>query len=53
MDVSLIKELFEVCIFPLLGVLTAYFIKWVNVKSAELVTKTNNENQTKYINIII
>ena len=34
MDTMLIKEIFEVCIIPLLGVLTDYFDKWVNAKSA-------------------
>ena len=49
MDMALIKDIFEVCIIPLLGVLTAYFVKWVNAKSAELVSKTQNETQAKYI----
>ena len=49
MDMALIKEIFEVCVIPLLGVLTAYFVKWVNAKSAELVSKTQNETQAKYI----
>lgn len=49
MDMALIKDIFEVCVIPLLGVLTAYFVKWVNVKSAELVSKAQNETQAKYI----
>lgn len=49
MDMTLIKDIFEVCIIPLLGVLTAYFVKWVNAKSAELSSKTQNETQAKYI----
>ena len=52
MDMNLIAEIFEVCLIPLLGVLTAYFVKWVNAKSAELVTKTNNENQAKYLTML-
>ena len=36
MNMTLIAEIFEVCLIPLLGVLTAYFVKWVNTKSAEL-----------------
>ena len=52
MDITLIKNIFEVCIIPLLGVLTAYFVKWVNVKSSELTSKTNNEMQAKYINML-
>jgi hypothetical protein len=32
---ELIAAIFEVCIIPLLGVLTAAFVKWVNIKSNE------------------
>ena len=52
MDMNLIAEIFEVCLIPLLGVLTAYFVKWVNAKSAELIIKTNNENQAKYLTML-
>ena len=52
MDMTLIAEIFEVCLIPLLGVLTAYFVKWVNVKSAELSTKVDNENQAKYLTML-
>ena len=52
MDMALIKDIFEVCVIPLLGVLTAYFVKWVNVKSAELVSKAQNETQAKYITML-
>ena len=40
---ELISQIFEVCIIPLLGVLTAYFIKFVNVKSMEINNNTKNE----------
>ena len=36
---ELIKEIFEICIFPLLGILTTYFIKWLNTHM-----ETNREN---------
>jgi hypothetical protein len=52
MDMALITEIFEVCLIPLLGVLTAYFVKWVNVKSTELSAKVNNENQAKYLTML-
>ena len=52
MNMTLIAEIFEVCLIPLLGVLTAYFVKWVNAKSAELSAKTENENQAKYLTML-
>ena len=49
---EMLTEIFEVCIIPLLGVLTAYFVKFINAKSAELATKSKNETERKYINML-
>ena len=46
---ELFIQIMEVCIIPLLGVLTAYFVKWVNAKSAEIQTKIDNDTADKYI----
>lgn len=46
---ELIFQIFEVCIIPLLGVLTAYFVKWVNAKSNEIQNKVDNDLADKYI----
>lgn len=45
----LLYEILQVCIIPLLGVLTAYFVKWVNAKSAEIQNKVENDTADKYI----
>jgi len=45
----LLYEVLQVCIIPLLGVLTAYFVKWVNAKSAEIQNKVENDTADKYI----
>lgn len=52
MGMEMLAQIFEVCIIPLLGVLTAYFIKFVNAKSAEIGTKVNNETQKKYLEML-
>ena len=52
MEMEMLTQIFEVCIIPLLGVLTAYFIKYVNAKSAELDTKVKNETQKKYLEML-
>ena len=49
---ELIAAIFEVCIIPLLGVLTAVFVKWVNIKSNESQAKTDNETADKYIEML-
>ena len=45
----LLYQVLEVCIIPLLGLLTAYVIKFINAKSAELQAKVENDTADKYI----
>lgn len=45
----LLYQVLEVCVIPLLGILTAYFVKWVNAKSAEIQNKVDNDTADKYI----
>lgn len=52
MTMELIAQIFEVCILPLLGVLTAFFVKWVNAKTAEIADTRKNETEKKYINML-
>jgi hypothetical protein len=52
MGMEMLTEIFEVCIIPLLTVLTAYFIKFVNAKSAEIGTNVKNETQKKYLEML-
>ena len=52
MTMELVAQIFEVCIIPLLGVLTAFFVKWVNVKTTEIADTRKNETEKKYINML-
>lgn len=52
MTMELVTQIFEVCIIPLLGVLTAFFVKWVNVKTTEIADTRKNETEKKYINML-
>ena len=45
----LLYQLLEVCIIPLLGIVTAYFVKYINAKSAEIQNKVDNDTADKYI----
>ena len=49
---DLIAQIFEVCIIPLMGILTAYFVKWIGVKIEELKEETKNEKTEKYLNML-
>ena len=33
---SLLYQIIEVCVIPLLGILTAYIVKYINAKSEEI-----------------
>ena len=49
---QLITDIFQVCIIPLLGVLTAFFVKWVNAKSAEIKTNIDDATLKKYMDML-
>lgn len=49
---ELLYKIFEVCIIPLLGVLTVYAVKFINTKALEI--KSNNDNVIlkKYVDML-
>lgn len=46
---ALLYQILEVCIIPLLGILTAYIVKYINMKSAEIQVQVDNDTADKYI----
>ena len=52
MQLEIINQIFEICIIPLLGVLTAYAVKFINIKSEELINSRKQELEKKYINML-
>ena len=52
MSMELITQIFEVCIIPLLGVLTTFLVKYINAKMKTLADTTNDEKQKKYIEML-
>lgn len=49
---SLAYEILQVCVIPLLGVLTVYVIKFINFKSIEIQNQVDNDLADKYIAMI-
>lgn len=49
---DLLYQILEVCVIPLLGVLTAFIVKFINIKSDEIANKVNNEMVEKYITML-
>ena len=48
----LLYEILQVCVIPLLGVLTAYIVKYINIKSVEIQADVNNDMADKYIAMV-
>ena len=51
-ELSLLVQIFEVCIIPLLGVLTTYFIKWLNAHMDEIKAKKDDLTYQKYMTLL-
>lgn len=49
---EMLQQIFQVCIIPLLGVLTTYLVMFIKNKSAALQEQTDNELYKKYIALL-
>ena len=49
---ELLSQIFEVCIIPLLGVLTTFLVRYINAKMKTLVDTISDEKQKKYIEML-
>lgn len=49
---ELLADIFQVCILPLLGVLTAFFVKWVNAQSAKIQNTIDDATLKKYMDML-
>lgn len=49
---KILAQIFEIVIFPLLGVGTAYLCYLIKVKIAEIKEKTKNEKEKKYLDML-
>ena len=48
----LLQQIFEVCVVPLLGVLTCFLVNYIKAKTVELNTTHSNELLTKYLTML-
>ena len=49
MELELLFQIFELCIVPLLAVLTGYLVQWIKAKTAEATEKNQKDVFDKYI----
>lgn len=46
---EMLYDILKLCIVPLVGVLTAYLVKWLNAKEKEILDKVENDTGDKYV----
>lgn len=51
-SITLLQQIFEVCIIPLLGVLTAFAVAYIKAKTDELSAAAGNAKEQKYLKMI-
>lgn len=49
---EIVIQIIQVCIIPLLGILTKYLVDYLTAKRNEINSKTDNETAQKYTNMI-
>lgn len=50
--INLIEQIFQICIIPLIGILTSYLVAVLKKKKTEIETKVENETLKKYLNLL-
>ena len=48
----MLYQIFELCVIPLLGVLTMYLVQFIRMKSQEIADKTDSDLADKYIQML-
>lgn len=48
----ILQQVFELCIIPLLGVITFYIVQFIKIKTGELASNNSNEILSKYIEML-
>lgn len=49
---ELLQKIFDVCIIPLLGVLTTYLVQWIKLRSSQIQKTMDNELLKKYTSML-
>ena len=49
---ALLYQILEVCVIPLFGILTAYIVKFINIKSEEIQNNVDSDLADKYIAMV-
>lgn len=52
MDAQLVAQIFQICIIPLLGILTTFLVAWIKSKKDALKQQTDSELAKKYLDML-
>lgn len=52
MWLEILAQIFQLCIIPLLGILTKYLVDFLKSKKQEIIDKVDNDTADKYINMV-
>lgn len=52
MNIELLNQIFQLCIVPLLGVLTTYLVQFIRKKVKDITATEKNEKAQKYIQML-
>lgn len=52
MNSEIIQDIWQICIIPILSILTAFIVKFLKTKSEEILGKVDNDTAKKYIYLI-
>ena len=52
MGLELLFQIFELCVVPILAVLTGYLVQWIKAKTAEATEKNQKDVFDKYITML-
>ena len=50
--ITLLNQIFSLCIVPLLGILTGFLVNLIRIKKNDLIVATNNELTQKYLEFL-
>ena len=49
---AMLKDVWELCVIPLLGILTVYIVNYIKAKNAQLKQQTDNDLFKKYMDML-
>lgn len=52
MDAQLVAQIFQICIIPLLGILTTFLVTWIKSKKDALKQQIDSELAKKYLDML-